>query len=89
MAKYNIYYNFKPDLTKNMSVGEFISCPIKTIALAAKIGFHAVFGDGQPTTLANGSYAVLNVSEKRAKKIVTTLIASDWCEKINVEKMGK
>jgi hypothetical protein len=87
MAKYNIYYNFKPDLAKNMSVGKFILCPIKTMTLGGKVGLHVALGNGQTTTLANGSHAVLNVNEKRAKKIVAALIASNWCEKINVEKM--
>lgn len=87
MAKYSIYYNFKPELCKDMSLDEFISCPIKTVKLAAKVGWHAAFGNGQTTTLANGSYAVLNISEKRAKKIVATLISSGWCEKIHIDKM--
>ncbi len=89
MNKYNIYYNFKPDLCKNMSLDEFIFCPLKTITIALKVGWHAAFGDGQATTLANGSYAVLNVSEKRAKRIASALIASNWCEKVSIEKMAE
>lgn len=89
MPKYNVYYNFKSDLTKNMSVGESILCSIKAMTLGFKIGIHTGLDDGQATTLANGSNAVLNVSEKRAKKIVTSLIALNWCEKINVEKIGE
>ena len=87
MDKFNIYYNFKPDLAKNMSIDEFISCPLKTIKIATKVGWHSAFGNGEATTIANGSYAVLHVSERRAKKIVSVLIASGWCERINIEKV--